>query len=461
MKNNKWDVIIVGGGIGGCSAGALLAKAGKKVLLLEKANYIGGRCWSGEYKGVTLDLGGHLIEDGAIEAVYKYVGKQIKVGPPGEGMLLWKEGKWHPIRELYQDAKADLRKICEELVAMDWTELDELDDIGVAEWLRERTDSEGIVELFGNFGVLDFNVFSYDDVAASETLYLRKLALMDRGMIGWSQYPIGGFKNLVKPFADVITENGGEIRTGVKVSEIVIEDGIVKGVDIDYATTMPEGYEFPPYEFIAAPTVICTLPMWHVLNIIPEQKMPEWYVANIKRLKDHPDCWFGFYAAVTKPLMGRTTNGWLKSPRTGLPGWCLEPSAYDPSLCPEGQHLVSFGNSVADRVDWLNDRVWLKQKMKEFEADCEDFFPELKTHCLWKKWYVTKDFALLEKPGYVGRHRPQVKVPKVNSLYCVSDTFRTRGIGVDASTRAAIAAVEDILGNEIPEFKNVYHVKVK
>ena len=180
----KCDVIIVGGGIGGCAAGALLAKQGKKVLLLEKADYIGGRCWSGEYKGVTMDLGGHLIEDGAVEAVYKYVGKELKVGPPGEGMLLWKEGKWHPIQELYQDARSDLRKIYNEIHDMDWSEIDELDDMGIEEWLRQRTDSDGIVELFGNFGVLDFNVFTYDDVAASETLYLRKLALMDRGMIG-------------------------------------------------------------------------------------------------------------------------------------------------------------------------------------------------------------------------------------------------------------------------------------
>ncbi len=456
MGNPKYDVIIVGGGIAGCAAGALLVNEGKKVLLLEKADDVGGRCWSGDYKGYRLDLGGHLIEDGAVMAVFAKVGKELKVGPPGEGMSLWKDGKWFDIRELYKNDKTDMRKICTELIEMDWEELDKLDDVSLTDWIRARTDSEGILELFGNFGVLDFNIFTYDDVAASETLFLRKDNLVNKGMLGWSQYPIGGFRNLVSPLADVIREKGGEVRTGVTVSEVIIEDGIVKGVEIAGPTTLPN--EFAEIEFIEAPSVICTLPMWDVLKVIPESKMPLWYVENIKRLMNHPDCFFGFYAGVTEPMMKRTTNGWLKAPRTGLPGWSLEPSAYDPSLAPEGEHLVTFGTGVADRVDWLRDRAWLKQKFAEFEADMEEFYPQLKTNCLWKKWYVVEDFALLEKPGYVGAHRPDISVPTVNGLYCASDTFRTRGIGVDASARSALTAVERILGKKLTGFDDVYHL---
>lgn len=455
MGDARWDAIIVGGGIAGCAAGALLANEGNKVLILEKAAQVGGRCWSGDYKGYRLDLGGHLIEDGAVEAIFKKVKKELKVGPPGEGMSLWKDGRWSDVRELYKNDRADLRKICQKLIEMPWDELEKLDDVSLTDWIREQTASEGILELFGNFGVLDFNIFSYDDVAASETLFLRKINLVTKGVIGWSQYPIGGFRNLVLPLAEAVREKGGEVRTGVKVSEIVIEDGQVKGVELDMATTLPN--ELSPVEFVAAPTVICTLPMWHVLGVIPESKLPLWYVEKIKRLRDHPDCFFGFYAGMTKPLMARTTNGWLKAPRSGLPGWSLEPSAYDPSLAPAGEHLVTFGASVADRVDWLRDRLWLKQKKAEFEADMEELYPELKTHCLWKKWYVVDDFALLEKPGYVGSHRPDIQVPNVRGLFCASDTFRTRGIGVDASARAAMTAVEKILGYRIPEFKGTFH----
>jgi len=39
-----YDVIVIGGGNGGVSAGALLAKQGRKVLLLEQSPAIGGCC---------------------------------------------------------------------------------------------------------------------------------------------------------------------------------------------------------------------------------------------------------------------------------------------------------------------------------------------------------------------------------------------------------------------------------
>ena len=38
----QYDVIIVGSGLGGLSAGAILAKAGKKVLVLERHYQFGG-----------------------------------------------------------------------------------------------------------------------------------------------------------------------------------------------------------------------------------------------------------------------------------------------------------------------------------------------------------------------------------------------------------------------------------
>ncbi|MHC1591578.1 MAG: NAD(P)-binding protein, partial [Candidatus Helarchaeales archaeon] len=61
MNENKFDAIIVGGGVGGTAIGALLAHRGKSVAIFEKNKIIGGRCLSYEHQGFLVDLGVHLF----------------------------------------------------------------------------------------------------------------------------------------------------------------------------------------------------------------------------------------------------------------------------------------------------------------------------------------------------------------------------------------------------------------
>jgi len=74
----SYDVIVIGGGFGGCVAAALLSKLGKRVILLEKNQQLGGRVRPVNYKGYTLDLGNHLIEDtgSGICRIYEFLGKK-------------------------------------------------------------------------------------------------------------------------------------------------------------------------------------------------------------------------------------------------------------------------------------------------------------------------------------------------------------------------------------------------
>jgi acyl-CoA thioesterase FadM len=70
-KNDKYDVIIVGSGIGGLTAGALLTKRGRRVLVVEQHDKPGGFCTSWErfikHKNKKLrfvfDAGVHDISD--------------------------------------------------------------------------------------------------------------------------------------------------------------------------------------------------------------------------------------------------------------------------------------------------------------------------------------------------------------------------------------------------------------
>lgn len=63
---SDYNAIVVGAGVGGLAIGALLAKKGRKVLVLEQSNLIGGCCSTFERNGYHFDLGASIIEDAQV-----------------------------------------------------------------------------------------------------------------------------------------------------------------------------------------------------------------------------------------------------------------------------------------------------------------------------------------------------------------------------------------------------------
>ena len=59
---SDYDVIVIGAGCGGLSAGALLAKQGRRVLVLEGSEHIGGCCSTFEKDGYSFDVGASIVE---------------------------------------------------------------------------------------------------------------------------------------------------------------------------------------------------------------------------------------------------------------------------------------------------------------------------------------------------------------------------------------------------------------
>ncbi|CAJ0967025.1 unnamed protein product [Ranitomeya imitator] len=58
---DKLDAIVIGSGIGGQGVAALLARAGKRVLVLEQLGKLGGCCHTFNEKGYEFDVGIHYI----------------------------------------------------------------------------------------------------------------------------------------------------------------------------------------------------------------------------------------------------------------------------------------------------------------------------------------------------------------------------------------------------------------
>jgi hypothetical protein len=98
------------------------------------------------------------------------------------------------------------------------------------------------------------------------------------------------------------------------------------------------------------------------------------------------------------------------------------------------------------------DTGYLRRQFDAFEADLKEMYPGLKNAYWRRRHLVHPSFGVIQKPGLVGVFRPHWRARNVDGLYFASETFRSRGVGVDRASRAGLTVTEDILGRKLPGF---------
>ena len=99
MSDEKFDAIIVGGGLAGCSAAIVLARAGLEVLLIERGDYCGAKNMTGGR------LYGHSLEKiipGFCGGSPHRTGSQAGKGFPADSRR--RPGYWLQFREAQRRA---------------------------------------------------------------------------------------------------------------------------------------------------------------------------------------------------------------------------------------------------------------------------------------------------------------------------------------------------------------------
>jgi phytoene dehydrogenase-like protein len=458
----KYDVIVIGAGAAGLTAGAILAKNGKKVLVLDKAPYLGGRGMAVPDEGFKLNLGGHLLEDSGsgITKVFEYLGKHLGHGPANTDMNVWdhKLEQWGSIRDRYSGNKDELKKVIKALLDTPFEELDRWDDRSMREWILQHSDDPGVIDLFEFIAVLECMTEDWWDHSASDNLMVRKMHYSEVRRAAYSFWPEQGWDGMFQDLADALTENGGELRLGEAVQRVVIEDHEVKGVTVARKPrVLPNDYEV---DLIECDQVISTLPVWHVLNVVPEWELPDWYVAQINHLAQDKFriAWLGLYFAVDEPcpILDRLElSTWLHTPTARVPGFLFEMTALDPSTAPEGKYLYVTGGIIPG--DKGRDERFVAEKFDQFEADITTMYPGL-AKATWRRRHLVFEpsFGVIQKPTLVGSYRPHFKAPNVEGLWFASETFKSRGIGVDRAARAGLTAAEGILETRLPGFEETF-----
>src|SRR5690606_31383454 len=87
----KYDVAIVGGGIAGLTAAVYAGRAGKKTIIIEKLDNIGGRAMTIQKDGAYFNLGGHAIYFGDAYETFQELGINLHGNKPSlDGYGIWK-----------------------------------------------------------------------------------------------------------------------------------------------------------------------------------------------------------------------------------------------------------------------------------------------------------------------------------------------------------------------------------
>jgi phytoene dehydrogenase-like protein len=461
---DKYDVVVIGAGMAGLTTGALLAKEGKSVAVFEKGTVPGGRALEVVDDDFKILLGGHLLEDSGsgITKIMEHLGKELVHGEINAEMPVWDHdgGRWQSIRDRYQvEDRSEMRRFVERVIETPFEDFDDWDDRPLRAWMTQHTQDQGIIDLFEFLAMLEYLTDKPEDHAASENLYSRKMHYMEKGMAGYSFWPEQGWDGMVADLADALVEHGGTLELGVAASRVVIENGEVKGVLVDRGTkTLPN--QILGEDFVEAPCVVSTLPVWNVLDVVPPEALPDWYTGQIRYLAQdkYRVSWLGLYAATEEPIFHydpRELAAWMHDPVAGLAGWFFTQSAVDPASAPEGLHLHIMGGIIDPTR--ATDQSYVREIFPKWEEGLYQMYPGLRNQ-VWRRPHLVHNpsYNVIQKPMLVGKYRPHWRAPNVDGLYFASETFRSRGVGVDRASRAGLTVAEDYLGRRLPGFEETW-----
>jgi len=241
----KYDVLVIGSGIGGLISGALLSHSGFKTLVVEKMSRIGGRWSTEDYEGFRLTTGTITMhyKNTEIEAIFKEVGADFEYidvprlfyrikGQDYEMPPKGAFGMWLDIVNRLEEDRVKLtgglaRAVAKEKILSAWKrgagEPEKEAGQTFKKWLLQYTDNELTHSIFDCLTCI-FGGHSYEQPATSLFTYmvaskgLREMVIPPRGHIANAE-------NVAK----VIRANGN-VWLNCPAKRIVVKGREAKGV---------------------------------------------------------------------------------------------------------------------------------------------------------------------------------------------------------------------------------------
>ncbi len=217
-------VMIVGGGLSGLSAAAILARAGYAVTVFEKASVPGGYARSKQQGEFTFNLGAHAFYlGGAGEKLLSELGVRYRGAPPAfDKWLVLDGGKLHawPTRATslpgmpswHPDATAALARFYSSLKDI---HQEQLQNVSLRDWLDQEVPHPHVRQFV--LALARLTTFSHAPALVSAGMILPLLSAQ-------VLYLDGGWQTLVDGLRQAAQEAGAELVTHVRVAAIEIAE---------------------------------------------------------------------------------------------------------------------------------------------------------------------------------------------------------------------------------------------
>jgi len=446
MGDYKYDVAIVGSGIGGLCSAALLAHYGYKVLLVERLERLGGRFSTIEQEGFKVPTGAVAIATrGIIEDVFKEVGAGFEVREV-DHTTVWMEGQWHDLPEkgqirallsLLDKIGADKARILGHLAKKVASEkilqafrrdntviTEETEKLSFRDWLSQYTDDARVIELFH---ALTSAISTVNDYEYPVSHWFRYVSSAGQGGMPYHGIAPRGNIELAETLASTVRERGGDVWTNCPAQQIIIKEGMVSGLAI-----MKDGKEID----VEASVLISNIGPAQTVELAGRNNLPDDYVKQADSLRPAPIV--HTLVASDKPLVSHSGTLLIVGARRIVAG--IPMTQYCPELAPPGQHMM---------VIWGTPASCLQHVDKEEEArvnlqDIREVFPDFDKHCRILRMDVRDiddDFPALR--SWMGYDMPQgTPIP---NLYHVGDAVKPFGWeGLAACAKGAKLVAEQV-----------------